>query len=142
MSNFMRRAKTADHRSWIYGASLLSCDKDAFMVAEGSHFVSNYENGRITTLHFTSGCFTAIDVDTLGCAMDVEARDGQMIFEGDIVKGFNTFHDREERYVVRRNTHGLWFCENANEWHVDHIDDLEVIGNIWDTPELAEGVVV
>ena len=138
MSNtLMRRGKRLDNGQWIQGASLLTTTEGSFMAGDGFNFNARVVDGNIVDLSFSSGCFAAVDVDTIGGCMEVKDKNGQFIFEGDIVKGFNTFHDREETYVVRHTVVGLMLCECGNEWHPEHIEQMEVIGNLWDNPELC-----
>lgn len=137
MNNLMKRAKRKDNGEWIYGSSILTTTVDTFMAGEDARFSARVVDGNIMDLSFTSGGFVAVDVDTIGGCMEVEDKNGQFIFEGDIVKGFNTFHDREETYVVRHTVVGLMLCEYGNEWHPEHIEQMEVIGNLWDNPELC-----
>ena len=136
MNNLMKRAKRKDNGEWIHSVSMLSTVNEVFLVSEDTMFVSNAKDGKMTSLVCTAGGFIAVDPGSLGSYTGYEDKHGVSIFEDDVVKGFNTFHNREERYVVARTEVGLMLCENGNEWHPDHIEQLEVIGNLWDNPEL------
>jgi hypothetical protein len=66
-------------------------------------------------------------------------RNGTEIYEGDIVQ----FDDKEENYVVKwARLSGAWEIRN-NENHflfvMRYIDMCEVIGNIYENPELMKG---
>lgn len=138
MNNLMKRAKRKDNGEWIHSVSMLSTVDEVFLVPEDTMFVSNAKDGKMTSLVCTAGGFIAVDPDTLGSYTGYEDKHGVSIFEDDVVKGLNTFHNREETYVVARTEIGLMLCENGNEWHPTHIEreQMEVIGNLWDNPEL------
>lgn len=67
-------------------------------------------------------------------------KNGKKIFEGDIVRGYNTFHEREEQYVSAWEGNGFYLFDDCGSgWHPEHIAKPEVIGNITDNPELLKG---
>lgn len=53
--------------------------------------------------------------------------------------GWNTFHEREELYVIKYEGRGLYFFDDCDTpWNYEHITDVEIIGNIHDNPELMK----
>lgn len=119
MREILFRGKRKDNGWWIYGS--LQCFKGF------SIFDEDFKN------------FFAVSHETIGQYTGLMDGNGKQIFEGDIVKGYNTFHHREEQYIVRYKMFGFFFCENENEWHPDYIEEMRVIGNVHDNPELIGG---
>lgn len=66
-------------------------------------------------------------------------KDGQEIYEGDVVKGYNRiFENASYRYEVRFLNGCYMFGNwNAHEYFNKH-QKIEVIGNIYETSELLE----
>lgn len=70
-------------------------------------------------------------------------KNGKEIYEGDIVQGL--FADQEELeikgQVIYSNGQASYIviASNNDEWELGYLDNLEVIGNIYDNPELLGG---
>lgn len=83
--------------------------------------------------------------DTISQHTGLTDRNGKKIFEGDIIqapfwrsnksglsmKGIVEFHNAA--FSI------LWECADYGRNFAGYIDDIEVIGNIYDNPELMEG---
>lgn len=64
---------------------------------------------------------------------------GKRIFEGDIVRGNNFWHEKQKIYQVAFDDGGFYLVNDSGTmWHHEHIEDIEVIGNIYDNPELMD----
>lgn len=66
-------------------------------------------------------------------------KNGRYIFEGDIIKWVD--HDYEERQdVIKWEAGGLCLCNNSFTigHYLDKEKELEVIGNIYENPELVK----
>lgn len=81
-----------------------------------------------------------IDPDTVGRFTGLTDRSGVKIFEGDIVRYGDTIH----RVVFEQRNGTAYFglvysaCETLPFGHYQDLKQIEVIGNIYDNPELLE----
>ncbi|NTU28246.1 hypothetical protein HPX95_19100 [Bacillus tequilensis] len=69
-------------------------------------------------------------------------KNGREIYEGDIVRGSHHYHRDDEIILVEQQVHYLNGCYmfgnwNAHEYFNKH-RNIEVIGNIYEDPELLE----
>ena len=128
------RGKRVDTGEWVYGAfvpdALETPDND--LITWGFIRRYNRDIGKMETIEVAR--------ESVGQYAGLRDKNGKKIFEGDIVRDKKGRH--LEVFWKEIGTGGWWFCYNqdGDRYHVDaiHLDYLEVIGNIHDSPSLLE----
>lgn len=72
-------------------------------------------------------------------------KNGKRIFEGDIVKGRLFYEDSARHFVVKySNCNASYYFVGADKrtYSASNILNIEVLGNIWDNPELLRKEMV
>jgi hypothetical protein len=89
------------------------------------------------TIATDTGMWLPVFPDTVGQFIEIYDKSGKEIYTGDIVKGyFKTIEDVLTEEEKRTETH-IFKVDNIHfgyEYPIPEV--LEVIGNVWDTPEL------
>lgn len=124
------RGKDIHFNKWVYGYY---------------HYLANTKEECI--LEYYRNTSTVIDRNTLGQYTGLKDKNSKMIFEGDIVK--QSIHyinsDEDEEYVSIVKWKQDWCAFALN--HINGMigssyftvnDNVEVVGNIYDNPELLE----
>lgn len=111
--------------SWVYGSFIYADEYCCILEDESKVHPMDwpYLDPDLGTI---DGKATPIIPETVGMWTGYKDKDGRMIFEGDIVKsdwGYKGIVDFED-FIYSK----LESCIS---------DDIEVIGNIWDNPDLA-----
>ena len=121
MREILFRAKRLTDRKWTYGDF-------TEVVGDCPRILSN-ENA---TMY-------AVAPETVGQYTGLKDKNGKKIFEGDAV----WFSDEKERGVVCFDEIGACFSVRFDTFDAafDHLysNELEIIGNVFDNPELMEG---
>lgn len=145
MREILFRGKLTDNCEWAYGVP--TKDNHGEMVMVESTFECEEYNCR------GANCLY-VDENTVGQYTGLTDKNGKKIFEGDILKpdydnnsyyrvawDSGKLHLNIEEYCFN-DSEGevLWsWCENIADYQINGcVDNCEVIGNIFDNPELLE----
>lgn len=124
MREILFRGKRTDNGEWVYG---YVC-RYGWTGKENTYILPNYASALYSI---------EVDPETIGQYTGLADKNGTKIFEGDIV----LLKGDEEPYQVAFDescfqVYGNSICYVMDSFY-DH--DIEVIGNIYDKPELLEG---
>ena len=156
MKKILFRAKRTDTGEWLQGYIIVA-EKDAPYIIPSKSWASAPRNSH----SIYSSNFYRVDPETVGQYTGLTDKNGTKIFEGDIIEfedlgeegweykeGFD-FTNRAritlENYRVELtrwysdNSAVLDDMENYYDCFIDMFKRCEVIGNIYDTPELLKG---
>lgn len=126
MREILFRGRQIDNAEWVEG-DLSRC------VVVGETHICRIEGNLSTTIH-------RIDPETVCQYTGLTDENGRKIFEGDIVSGvfdggriigFIKYGSNAGYYIERSGLYGI-LLDNAQDW-------LEIVGNIFDNPELIGG---
>jgi uncharacterized phage protein (TIGR01671 family) len=132
MREILFRGKRVDNGEWVYGYYFSSERdiEDGFVWRDIPQIQQRYGD------HYQ---YFDVIPETIGQYTGLTDKNGKKIFEGDIVEGFLSLHpDRKIHQVVYEDNGFYYRDEDGVGWHPDHITCVEVIGNIFDNPELLE----
>lgn len=131
------RGKDSITKSWVYGALVQQQDdplkEKAFIIS-----YSNYQFG-----DFSEAVMHEVDPETVGQCTGFGDKNGNKIFEGDIVSICNSktfffivyWNHAVKSFILKSTVNGV----NGIDCNVlDSTQDIEVIGNIYDNPELIK----
>ena len=117
------KAKRKDNGKWVYGSLLANNDK--------YYICKSYEEESYGFY------FIEITLETIGQYTGLKDKNGKKIYEGDIVKAFYF-----EKEVIGKIEfiYGTFALTNSDisDNQLFIFEKLEVIGNIYDNPELLE----
>lgn len=119
------RGKRIDTGKWVYGSLLQRKDGDATICANES------ENNNVLIKH-------DVNPDTVGQYTGLKDRNGKEIYEGDIISGSNgsiNCYPWPFTLLIKWDDTTCGFT--TPKWgYMDRTHYYEVIGNIYDNPEL------
>ena len=122
MREILFMGKKFDNGEWVMG--------DLSQHKSGKKFI---KNGSATHSY-------EVIPETVGQYTGLTDRNGKKIFEGDIIKADNWLHKNMKVYTVVFEDCGFYAKHrHGDSWNFDHLENIEVIGNIHDNPELLKG---
>lgn len=137
MREILFRGKRIDNGEWIYGFYFYDSFYNKAYITAGRYCMGARErkpNQRIINAF-------EVDQKTVGQYTGLTDKNGTKIFEGDIVKYGDTVHN-----VVFEQRNGTAYfglvystLETLSFGYYQDLKQIEVIGNIYDNPELMKG---
>ncbi len=127
MREILFRGKRTENDKWVKGFP--------YITHGGEHQIRYYDSESNI-----ENCSHTVIPDTLGRFTGLTDRNGVKIFEGDIVRYGDTIH----RVVFEQRNGTAYFglvyaaCETLPFGHYQDLKQIEVIGNVYDNPELLE----
>lgn len=128
------RGKRIDNDKWLYGSLLkVTIDGETAWLIFGNAF--EFANGGVRSLSHAQ-----VDPNTVGECIGLQDKSGKMIFEGDILR-----YEYGGVCSVEYGRFNCTCCDGVYGWGVTRGGDIrdcehhEVIGNIYDNPELLKG---
>lgn len=115
MREILFRGKRSDNGEWVEGSLWVQIDKSYILTLASSRGLE-------------------VDPDTVGQYTGLTDKNGKKIFEGDIVL------DADEPCMIAYEN-GCWKEIFQSDWwsFIYDDDEVEIIGNIHDNPELLKG---
>ncbi|MBA4535125.1 YopX family protein [Brevibacillus halotolerans] len=140
------RGKRVDNGGWVYGYFLYSAVLDEHVIwTDHDYWIVVPESvGQYTGLHDNTKWDDLIKQEQhqwLQKGKTQEDWKGKEIYEGDIVAGKRDSHWHGGYDIVRGK---VYFSDSHSSFHVDgdgclyYVEEIEVIGNIYEHPELLE----
>jgi len=134
-SRYLCRGKRLDNGEWIEGYY--------YNIQENTtkHYILCYKSNTFHIMNVTK-TIHEIDPKTIGQCTGIEDRNCKLIFEGHILRmagvehiGVVEWHEYE--YLIVLHGEDTPF-DNVLDFDFDDYNDIEIIGNIHDNPELLE----
>ena len=135
MREILFRAKRIDNSEWVEGYFVI-----------GKWYLDEKERYAILPIdlcfypHCEINEWIEIDPKTLCQFTGMIDKNGKRIWENDIVSGY--FNHKKITGFIKYGSNAVYYIEREGSYgiHLDNSEDwLEVIGNIFDNPELLKG---
>lgn len=144
MREILFRGKRLHDNKWIYGNFVSDCEGNPHII-EPRFF---YEDGHHLQYEDNTDTPVFIIPETVGQYTGLTDKNGRKIFEGDICR-FMRFNDAQVGKIVfnvKTASFVMWYQsivgaygeKATHKMLLSVCDDIEVIGNIHDNPELME----
>lgn len=139
MHDIKFRGQTKLTKEWAYGYLLKLCDKYYITITDYYNTITDNITGDINAI-WEENDFVEVYEDSIGQYTGLKDKNGTEIYEGDILP-FTMYDLKTEYYYIvfrngefeainKQDTNFIW----RNAWK-----ESEVIGNIYDNPELLKG---
>ena len=136
---YLYRAKRIDNGEWITGYLLVK-KKDFYICEKPYECMDEYSS--LNGQSYGFGGFKFVDPSTICQCTGLRDKNGKLIWENDIVEAWS--QGRCAIGKIKHRIDGTWIMypewQNGELWYLlpndDGITTVEVIGNIFDNPEL------
>ncbi len=143
MRKILFRGKRTDNGEWVQSGNVLTFNDEGegklnFIPKKDTRCVCVHDDDD-NVISFKEGMFYKVIPETVGQYTGLTDKNGKKIFEGDILKGswetiLTIFFDEiSSSYRVKTST------GHEREPSYYGVDKWEVVGNVYDTPELLKG---
>lgn len=143
------RGRNIETGEWVYGHLFYFDDGRHFISPTGTDVVGGYGGAPARYKLENLVCFE-IKPETVGESTGLIDRNGVEIFDGDVVQAeqylTTTIPVRINGIVKYSNRYTMFYLDNGSERHDLYMQSLggsiynfEIIGNIYENPELLEG---
>lgn len=125
-NRYTYKAKRKDNGEWVYGSLIIERSSSMCLQEYGIPFIENYyiyiiENNRYTKVE--------IKKETLCQCTSLQDRDGNYIFENDIVEDIDT---GDICYLVVFDEAKFKLNKNSVNYDIDGVSDFKIIRNKFD----------
>ena len=145
MENYLFRGKRVDNDEWVYGYYLYVEERNKHYILTGK--LQNYQvdctHPTLTVLGFE---WFEVKEETVGQYIGSKDKNGKGIYDGDIIQGFLSYTKEDRAFIVyEKESMGFVPTPAFDEmsggfFEIQDSKDIEVIGNVYDNPELLEKV--
>lgn len=135
MREILFRGKRVDNNEWVYGFLSKSRGNNHFL----SLCIDHEENGVMLS--------SIVEPEAIGQYTGLTDKNGTKIFEGDVVKCISRFDAKDMVVIFEAAEFHLVDCQRYKNYteccgyRYFGTLETEVIGNIYDNPELVEGLL-
>lgn len=128
MRKILFRGKRADNSKWVYGYYVFDPQEEIHQI----YSINHHATGVDFLVPF------GVNKETVGQYTGLKDKNGERVFEGDIIK----LHNDNYYVYFSDTTLGFDWCNISGSREEPFVDDYylgEIIGNIYDNPELLKG---
>ena len=146
MREILFRGKSVNDGEWVQGSLVVTTIEPADDTPIKHYHIEDMTIG-VFPNGFQSGVSETVNPNTVGQYTGLTDKNGKKIFEGDIVRHWNGSEDGYDTGRVywdtnycgwRRTTDGFFHQKVVDTFRMNLKCIYEVIGNIYDNPELLE----
>ena len=134
---YLFKAKRIDNGEWITGYLLVK-KKDFYICEKPYECMDEYSS--LNGQSYGFGCFKFVDQSTICQCTGLKDKNGKLIWENEIIKckfGIAVAVWDKSEWRIKLVKDNIW-RKDLHYWVVEDNQRTEVIGNIFDNPELLE----